>query len=55
MDSIDMAVRVLQRDGLVVYPTETVYGLGADAHVHLRIAAEPFIHAFIHHAVHAHL
>lgn len=31
MDSIDMAVRVLQRDGLVVYPTETVYGLGADA------------------------
>ncbi|NLZ30945.1 MAG: threonylcarbamoyl-AMP synthase [Methanomicrobiales archaeon] len=31
MDSIDMAVRVLRRDGLVVYPTETVYGLGADA------------------------
>ncbi len=31
MNSIDMAVRVLQRDGLVVYPTETVYGLGADA------------------------
>ncbi len=31
MDSIDMAVLVLQRDGLVVYPTETVYGLGADA------------------------
>ncbi|HQD26798.1 MULTISPECIES: L-threonylcarbamoyladenylate synthase [Methanoculleus] len=29
--TIDMAVRVLQRDGLVVYPTETVYGLGADA------------------------
>jgi len=26
-----MAVRVLQRDGLIVYPTETVYGLGADA------------------------
>lgn len=26
-----MAVRVLRRDGLVVYPTETVYGLGADA------------------------
>ena len=24
-------VRVLQRDGLVIYPTETVYGLGADA------------------------
>ncbi|KUL01990.1 MAG: Translation factor SUA5 [Methanoculleus marisnigri] len=26
-----MAILVLQRDGLVVYPTETVYGLGADA------------------------
>lgn len=26
-----MAVRVLRRDGLIVYPTETVYGLGADA------------------------
>lgn len=26
-----MAVKVLSRDGLVVYPTETVYGLGADA------------------------
>lgn len=25
------AVRVLSRDGLIVYPTETVYGLGADA------------------------
>jgi L-threonylcarbamoyladenylate synthase len=31
MDSIDMAVKVLRRDGLIVYPTETVYGLGADA------------------------
>src|SRR5690554_4701081 len=31
MDPIDMAVRVLWRDGLIVYPTETVYGLGADA------------------------
>jgi len=31
MDSVDMAVRVLLRDGLIVYPTETVYGLGADA------------------------
>ncbi|HPZ33040.1 MAG TPA: L-threonylcarbamoyladenylate synthase [Methanoculleus sp.] len=31
MDPIDMAVLVLRRDGLVVYPTETVYGLGADA------------------------
>ncbi|WP_292366489.1 MULTISPECIES: L-threonylcarbamoyladenylate synthase [unclassified Methanoculleus] len=31
MDPIDMAVKVLSRDGLIVYPTETVYGLGADA------------------------
>jgi L-threonylcarbamoyladenylate synthase len=31
MDPIGQAVRVLQRDGLVVYPTDTVYGLGADA------------------------
>ena len=31
MDQIDRAVQVLNRDGLVVYPTETVYGLGADA------------------------
>ena len=28
---IEEAVTVLHRDGLVVYPTETVYGLGADA------------------------
>jgi Sua5/YciO/YrdC/YwlC family protein len=28
---IEKAVKVLARDGLVVYPTETVYGLGADA------------------------
>jgi L-threonylcarbamoyladenylate synthase len=28
---IEKAVRVLARDGLVVYPTETIYGLGADA------------------------
>jgi L-threonylcarbamoyladenylate synthase len=31
MDEIEKAVRILMRDGLVVYPTETVYGLGADA------------------------
>ena len=31
MDIIEKAVSVLMRDGLVVYPTETVYGLGADA------------------------
>ncbi|MDK2974585.1 MAG: L-threonylcarbamoyladenylate synthase [Methanofollis sp.] len=28
---IHQAVRVLGRDGLVVYPTDTIYGLGADA------------------------
>ena len=28
---VDEAVSVLQRDGLIVYPTETVYGLGCDA------------------------
>lgn len=31
MDIIREAVRVLQRDGLVVYPTDTTYGLGGDA------------------------
>ncbi len=31
MDVIKEAVLILKRDGLVVYPTETVYGLGADA------------------------
>ena len=31
MDIIDKAVSVLMHDGLVVYPTETIYGLGADA------------------------
>ncbi len=31
MDQIARAVQVLNHDGLVVYPTETVYGLGADA------------------------
>ena len=31
MDIIERAVSVLMHDGLVVYPTETVYGLGADA------------------------
>ncbi|MDD1675542.1 MAG: threonylcarbamoyl-AMP synthase [Methanomicrobiales archaeon] len=30
-DIIARAVEVLRRDGLVVYPTDTVYGLGADA------------------------
>jgi len=31
MDIIDKAVKVLNTDGIVVYPTETVYGLGGDA------------------------
>lgn len=31
MDVIEKAVKALMTDGLVVYPTETVYGLGADA------------------------
>lgn len=31
MDIIEKAVSVLSHDGLVVYPTDTVYGLGADA------------------------
>jgi L-threonylcarbamoyladenylate synthase len=31
MDIIDKAVSVLMHDGIIIYPTETVYGLGADA------------------------
>jgi L-threonylcarbamoyladenylate synthase len=31
MDIIEKAVKVLNADGIVVYPTETVYGLGGDA------------------------
>jgi len=31
MDIVDKAVSVLSHDGVVIYPTETVYGLGADA------------------------
>jgi L-threonylcarbamoyladenylate synthase len=31
MDRLEKAVSILMHDGLVVYPTETVYGLGADA------------------------
>jgi len=31
MDIIERAVSILMHDGIVVYPTETVYGLGADA------------------------
>ena len=31
MDIVDRAVQVLRRDGIIVYPTDTVYGLGGDA------------------------
>ena len=31
MEIIERAVSVLMHDGLIVYPTDTVYGLGADA------------------------
>jgi L-threonylcarbamoyladenylate synthase len=31
MDILDKAVKTLMTDGLVVYPTETIYGLGGDA------------------------
>jgi L-threonylcarbamoyladenylate synthase len=31
MDIVKKAVSVLMHDGVIVYPTETVYGLGADA------------------------
>ena len=35
---IDAAVAVLRQGGLVVLPTETVYGLGADATSELAVA-----------------
>jgi L-threonylcarbamoyladenylate synthase len=31
MDRLEKAVSILMHDGIIVYPTETVYGLGADA------------------------
>jgi L-threonylcarbamoyladenylate synthase len=31
LDKIDQAVKILREGGLVAFPTETVYGLGADA------------------------
>ena len=31
MDIVGRAVQVLRRDGIIVYPTDTVYGLGGDA------------------------
>jgi L-threonylcarbamoyladenylate synthase len=30
MDIVERAVQVLRRDGIIVYPTDTVYGLGGD-------------------------
>ncbi len=29
--AVDIAIRILKKGGLVIYPTETVYGIGADA------------------------
>ena len=37
-DAIDEAARVLRAGGLVAFPTETVYGLGADASSDLAVA-----------------
>lgn len=31
MDPVEKAVSILRHDGLVIYPTDTIYGLGADA------------------------
>lgn len=31
MNRLEAAARVIRQDGLVVYPTDTIYGLGADA------------------------
>jgi len=31
MDILEKAARIIRQDGLVVYPTDTIYGLGADA------------------------
>lgn len=31
MDRVEHAVEILRHDGTVVYPTDTIYGLGADA------------------------
>jgi L-threonylcarbamoyladenylate synthase len=30
-NSVDLAVKILKKGGLVIYPTETLYGIGADA------------------------
>jgi L-threonylcarbamoyladenylate synthase len=31
MDIVEKAVSVLMHDGIIIYPTDTIYGLGADA------------------------
>jgi len=31
MNTLERAARIIRQDGLVVYPTDTIYGLGADA------------------------
>lgn len=37
--AIDLAARIIRRGGLVAFPTETVYGLGADAENPLAVAS----------------
>jgi L-threonylcarbamoyladenylate synthase len=55
VSSIDAAVAVLRRGGLVAFPTETVYGLGADAanadalHRLFRVKGRPKDHPVIVH------
>ncbi|HOW34627.1 MAG TPA: Sua5/YciO/YrdC/YwlC family protein, partial [Methanoregulaceae archaeon] len=31
MDPVEKAAHVLMHDGIVIYPTDTIYGLGGDA------------------------
>ena len=31
MDALNEAVKILKNDGVIIYPTDTLYGLGADA------------------------
>ena len=37
-EAIEIAARILREGGLVAFPTETVYGLGADAGNPLAVA-----------------
>ena len=58
-DQIARAVDVLRRGGLVAFPTETVYGLGADAsnadavHRVFAVKGRPAAHPVIVHLAHA--